>query len=49
MPRLIIEQVSAADAGFKELSQKAAERLVAMPGRPMPGRVHPLPHPLVPI
>lgn len=36
MPRLIIEQVSAADAGFKELSQKAAERLVAMPADQCP-------------
>lgn len=36
MPRLIIEQVSTADAGFKELSQKAAERLVAMPADQCP-------------
>lgn len=36
MPRLIIEQVSTADAGFKELSQKAAQRLVAMPADQCP-------------
>ena len=36
MARLIIEEASAAEAGFKQLSQEAARRIVAMPADQCP-------------